>query len=384
MLPQTSRPEEESGLPRRPHILHAFATFRLGGPQARTLALLSRIPDRFSHTIMAMDGNFEASAGLDGQVRVTLRQPPRRRTSVVYPWLLARVVSEVRPDLVLTYNWGSMDALAGARLASVAPIIHMEDGFGPDEAKSLKLRRVLARRVMLNTIHTTVVGSRNLLDIALHRYRVSPRRVRFIPNGVDVERIRPRRAPEWRRALGFPESAPVFGFVGALRAEKNLEHLLGAFRDAEIPAARLVVVGQGPMRSSWEASARELGLGSQVVFTGYVEDQLPVLAGIDVFVMSSITEQAPMALLEALAAGLPAICTDVGDTREILGPAQGRFVLPVGDRAGYAARLRELAASPDLRAMLGSANRERAVSEYSLARMVRDYLDLFTAALAGG
>src|SRR5262245_11373168 len=166
MLPQESRLDGGAGLPGRHHLLHVFATFRLGGPQARTIALANRVPERFSHTIMAMDGNFEAAPGLSERVRVTLRQPPRRRSSAIFPWLLARVVRQVRPDLVITYNWGSMDALVGARLASVAPIIHTEDGFGPDEAVSLKLRRVLARRVFLNTIHATVVGSRTLEDIA--------------------------------------------------------------------------------------------------------------------------------------------------------------------------------------------------------------------------
>ena len=379
---QASRGGDGTEASPRPHLLHVFATFRLGGPQARTIELLNSVPDRFSHTIMAMDGSFDASAGFSERVSVTLRHPPRRRSSAVYPWLLAAVVKKIRPDLVITSNWGSMDALVGARMASVAPIIHTEDGFGPDEARSLKLRRVIARRVFLNTIHTTVVGSRNLEDIALRRYRVNPRKLRFIPNGVDVERIRPGRAADWRRELGLPESAVVFGFLGALRAEKNLELLLGAFRDAQLPTARLVVVGQGPMRAAWEAAARELGLGSQVVFAGFVEDRVRALAGIDVFVMSSTTEQAPLALLEAMAAGLPAVCTDVGDTREILGAPQQEFVLPLGDRAGYAARLRELASSPELRARLGGANRERAVAEYSLARMVRNYLDLFDGALA--
>src|SRR5204863_2495984 len=101
-----------------------------------------------------------------------------------------------------------------------------------DEASSLKWRRVLARRVLLNRIHMTIVPSQTLLDVAARRFRLRPDKVTLIPNGVDVAKFRPRREFEWRRACGIPDQAIVFGAVGWLRPEKNLQLLIRAFAAA--------------------------------------------------------------------------------------------------------------------------------------------------------
>jgi L-malate glycosyltransferase len=152
---------------------------------------------------------------------------------------------------------------------------------------------------------------------------------------------------------------------------------LRGFAKAALPEARLLLLGDGPCRAGLEGLAGELGIAGKVVFAGHVEDTSRLYAALDVFVMSSDTEQMPLALLEAMACGLPAVCTDAGDTAAMLDETP----VPIGNVDAYAEALRRLAADAGLRASLGAKNRQRAASMYSLDHMVNEYDALYTAAL---
>lgn len=175
------------------HILHAFSTFSGGGPQFRMAGIMNRLGPEFRHTITAMDGKFAARDRIAPEVCVATVPPPPRGNALAYPLRLRRLVSEVRPDLLVTYNWGAIDMVAAGLLARVCPVLHHEHGFGPDESVRLKSRRVWARRLLLRPIAATVVPSRVLERIALAQYRLPPGKIRFIANGVDVDWFRPHR-----------------------------------------------------------------------------------------------------------------------------------------------------------------------------------------------
>jgi glycosyltransferase involved in cell wall biosynthesis len=365
-----------------PHILHVFSTFKQAGPQVRTVDILNRLAGSYRHTVMAMDGHFEAAEGIRQSAEVRTLAPPPRRSSLVYPLTFRGLIRELRPDLVETYNWGAMDALAGARLASVCPIVHTEDGFNPDEVVRLKKRRVWARRALLNGIYQTVVVSNVLLDIALKQYGLRPDKVQHIPNGVDVQRFRPAMPRSRRQELGIAESTLLFGYLGHLRPEKNLALLLSAFAEARLENAVLVFVGDGASRGELEALTQKLGLGARVRFAGFYPDPAPWLAAFDVFAMSSLSEQAPISLLEAMACGLPVVATAAGDTRAILPPAQSPFVVPLNERPAYSRALRQIAENSDLRRDLGRQNRERAERNFSVEAMVSRYERVWQGAIS--
>ena len=368
---------------RQYHILHVFPTFAAAGAQVRAVTLINSMGPSWRHSILSLDGNHGAASRLDNSATCAFLQRPLACNNLLAPLHFRHLVQNLAPDLVTTYNWGAMDAVIGARVASVCPIIHGEDGFGADEAVRLKTRRVLTRRVFLNTIHTTVVPSRVLERIALTQYRVSPSKVRFIPNGVDTEHFRPTRIRDQRIVIGADTDTVVFGYVGELRREKHLDLLLRAFSAARLPDALLVIVGDGPCREELQVLTRELGISDRVRFMGRSDNPTQVYASLDVFVMSSMTEQMPMSLLEAMATGLPAICTDVGDIATMLssGPPQ---VVPKDDAAAFAGAMERLAADPVLRHTLGHINRMRCTSEYSLGRMLRQYMTLYETAVEVG
>jgi glycosyltransferase involved in cell wall biosynthesis len=284
------------------------------------------------------------------------------------------------PDLLLTYNWGAIDALVSAWTAGFRPIVHHECGFGSEESVSLKPMRVLVRRILLPRTFAVAVTSRTMREISIRQFKLPPDKVRWIRTGIDEERFRPGLSRDWRRQVGVGDDELLFGFVGVLRAEKNLRFLLRAFAAARIPKAKLALVGDGAERSLLEQVAREEGIGEHVFFSGRVPDPARCLAALDVFVMSSCTEQTSNALLEVMACGLPAISTDVGDSSEMLGNPGPPVIVPIGDLPAYANALTVLASSPEFRARLGAANRHRCLEDYRLERMVREYEALYEAA----
>lgn len=239
------------------------------------------------------------------------------------------------------------------------------------------------RRAILNTTFRTVVTSKTLLSIALTQYKLPPGKVQRIRTGVDVNRFQPRRSLGGRESFGVGENEILFGYIGGFRAEKNLGLLLRAFHSAQLPNAKLLMVGEGPCRSELEEAVRDLGIQSKVIFTGHQLDPAPFLSMLDVFVMSSATEQVSNAQLEAMASGLPVICTDVGDCRDLLGATASSCLVPPGDMNAFKCALHEIGTNLELRAMIGAANRRRTVSDHSKDRMVQEYRELLDSAILG-
>lgn len=351
--------------------------FETGGAEMRLVRLANALQGEFRHWILPISGRASASARLGPGVEWEIVDAPLRTT----PPAFARLIASLRPALVQTYNWGAFDAAVGAVLARF-PLIHTEDGFGADEAAGPKRRRVWARRLVLPFARRVAVPSHTLERIALETYWLPRQKVVRIPNGVDCYVFRPGRNDVLRRELGVGGDEFVAGTVGHLRPEKNYGFLLRAFAQAAIPRSRLIIAGEGPEREPLKKLAAELGLEGRVLFPGVV-DPAPWYRMFDLFVMSSLTEQMPLALLEAMATGLPALCTDAGDSREMLDPAGLPAIVGRGDFEAYVRALRQWAVLPELRREAGARNRERAAREYSLERMVERWRALYRECLSG-
>lgn len=369
----------------RPHLCHVFPAFAHGGPEVRTALLLDATADQFRHTVVSLSGD------LEGRSRVrpaggTRFIPGPHRGGVLYPFRLARLLKSLRPDLLLTYGWGGTDAIWAARLCGLPRVIHAEDGFLPDEAAGQKWKRVLARRVLLRFADRVVCPSHTLQRIATGMWRLPARRVSYLPNGIDTARFSPATPDAVRRArhsLGLDPSALVVGSVGHLRAEKNHARLVGAFAALarRRPDARLLLVGDGPLRAALAEQARGLGVQDRVLFAGVVNDPSDHYRAMDLFALSSDTEQMPLALLEAMSTGLAVVSTDVGDVSEMISPENRPFVVALADDDAYAGALSTLAEDPAARRGLAEANRLRCLVRYDRAAMTQAYLSLYRSAL---
>jgi glycosyltransferase involved in cell wall biosynthesis len=205
-------------------------------------------------------------------------------------------------------------------------------------------------------------------------------KVRVIPNGVDIQRFRPN--PEARTTLrcelGLSPDTPVCGIVAALRPEKNHELFLRVAHQVSqrVPAARFLIVGDGPTRPAIESRARQLDLSGKVFFLGSRSDIPAVLSAMDVFALTSHNEANPVSILEAMATGLPVIATKVGSVAEsVVDHVTGRLV-PPGAVDDMAACWQALLNDDETRLIMGEAGRNRVVQRWSLETMVRGYEDL--------
>jgi glycosyltransferase involved in cell wall biosynthesis len=205
-------------------------------------------------------------------------------------------------------------------------------------------------------------------------------RLRIIPNGVDVRRFRPGDRARERARLGLP-AGPLFGTAGRLFPEKrqqDLLHALAAVR-GRLPGAHLVFVGDGPERTRLESLAAALGQSAAVTFAGWQTDTAPWLAALDVFLLCSETEALPLAVLEAMASGVPVITTPVGDLPQVVRGGRDGMHVPVGDIEALAAAMGRLGEDRGLRDVMGSSARDFVVARYDERLMVERYQELYAA-----
>jgi glycosyltransferase involved in cell wall biosynthesis len=200
-------------------------------------------------------------------------------------------------------------------------------------------------------------------------------RVRSIANGVDLaeaDRALAAARPEARRQLGlFPPDVAI-AWIGRLHRQKGLVHLLGAFHTLlqTHPTARLLLAGDGPDRPALEAAVEALRLAPFVRFLGPQAGPWALLAGADIFVLPSLWEGMPNALLEAMAAGLPSVATAVGAVPEMVADGREAILVPPGDAGALARALAELAGSPARRHEMGARARRRLEETYRIEATV--------------
>ena len=360
-----------------PLLLHAFSTFAVGGPQVRFATIANHFGQRYRHAVVAMDGNLAARERLDPTLDVTFPTVhlPKGDTLGNVRRLRA-ALRRLQPDALFTSNWGTIEWAIANRWPLVRHV-HVEDGFGPEERESQIPRRVWMRRLFLAR-RTVVVPSQTLRTIALDQWHLAPSRLRYVPNGIDVAHFGSGER------IALPGDGPVIGTVTALRPEKNLGRLIRAFAHASADRpARLAIIGSGPERPALEALTHKLGIAGRVLWLGHVTDPATLLRSLDIYALSSDTEQMPISLLEAMAAGLPVAATHVGDVAAILPPQQRPFITALDD-SDLGTALLALLDNPSLRVTLGNANRERAAAEYTDQRMFAGWQALFDPRLGEG
>jgi len=364
-------------------ILHCHSTFSLGGKETRAVRLMNEWGDAATHVVLsAMPEQLAAREAIDRHIKVAFPGDAPSLSGKPGPARYAKLARYMRGfDLVLTYNWGSFDAVMARRLLGGPPLVHHEDGFNEDEAETLKSKRNLYRRLGLKGAHRLVVPSERLERIALGTWGQSPARVMRIPNGVPVARF--AGAPEAGTIPGFVRAPGelVIGTVAGLRAVKNLPRLVRAVAAMQRKDARLVIVGEGPESERIAAEARALGLSARLLMPGFLSDPALWIGHFDIFALSSDSEQFPISLVEAMAAGLPAVCTAVGDVPGIVADDNRPLIVDAADEAGFTAALDTLAERDDLRREIGLANREKAAALYDERRMIGIYARLYSEAI---
>jgi L-malate glycosyltransferase len=367
-------------------LLHVFPSLAVGGQQRRFAVVANQFGRAFRHRLVSLDGQDSATALLDRALDYSLLPAPAYSANPIDRWrAIVAAQAWSGADALLTYNWGAIEWAFVNRCRFRRPHVHLEDGFGPDEADRQKRRRVIARRLTLPN-STVVVPSLGLKEIAGSKWRLDPERVVYIPNGIDPLRfdgISSSGLPYFERRAG----ECVIGSFSPLRREKNLGRLLTAF--AEVVAAspsplRLVICGDGPERAALEELSQRLGIADRTNFTGHVANPEAVMGAFDLFAMTSDTEQMPYAVLEAMAARLPVVATAVGDIAMMVGEQNRAFIVARNDQPRLVSALAQLCGEGELRRRLGQANRVRVEENFCIAPMANAFYQVLIRAIAPG
>jgi glycosyltransferase involved in cell wall biosynthesis len=241
-----------------------------------------------------------------------------------------------------------------------------------------------AYRAGVRRVDAVVAVSDDVAAAVRRGYRPPHGRLVTIANGVDVERYPASRDPRLRGRLGLDDNAKVVIVVAKLMRQKGHAVLLEALSAGAFdPGMQVLFVGDGPEREALVAETARLGLDHTVHFLGDRPDVPALLAIADLFVLPSLWEGLPMALLEAMASGLPVVATKVAGSRQVISDDSCGLLVPPGDPGALRAAMYRLLGDDGLSAEIGRAGRERTVSAFSGAAQARQHADLYDRCLGG-
>jgi glycosyltransferase involved in cell wall biosynthesis len=384
----------------RLRVLRIIGRLNMGGPAHQAALLSGRRfhPDRYETLLVhgtlapgeASLADLAEAEGATMRFVSEVRQPVRPLRDSQALLKLIRVARDFKPDIVHTHTakagfLGRQAAMAVRPRPAIVHTYHghvLEGYFGPAKARLyLELERALAR------VSDRLLGVSQATVDDLVRLGVAPReKFSVLPLGLDLaplaepsEKLRVAS----RNELGVGTGEILLVFVGRIVPIKRLDLLLRALaqaRESE-PRLRLAVVGDGDERPRLERQAAELGIAAEALFLGYRRELRPIFAAADIAVLSSDNEGTPVSLIEAAAAGLPAVTTDAGGVQEVVTADTG-IVVARGDVAALASAMVEMAADAQRREWCGRAARRRALGRYGAERLLGDVDALYRELVA--
>jgi glycosyltransferase involved in cell wall biosynthesis len=365
-------------------VLLLVTRMNIGGPAGQVLQLAKGL---------AGDPRVQVAAGrppeqegelVDPEVPVTrapLVRPVRPITDVRALVAVRSLLRRAEPGVLHTHmaKAGTIGRLAALGMRARPRLVHtfhghvLEGYFGPGQrAAFLRTERLLARHTDVLVAVSPEVRD-ELLDLGIGR----PSQYRVIPLGLDLDKLLAvgGRSGQLRASAGVGADVPLIGVLGRLVAIKDHATLFHAV--AAIPRAHLAVLGDGELRSSLVALARQLGIAERVHFTGWWADVPAALSDLDVVVLSSRNEGTPVALIEALAAGRPVVATGVGGVRSVVQDGETGWLCPPGDPTRLAQLVERVLDRPLDAARMAAEGRLRVADRFGRVRMLTAHRQLY-------
>ncbi len=368
---------------RKIRVAHVTFDMRIGGAEQviRTLAEHTD-PGRYEVSIVCLDqalGPFGAALRNQGFRVSSFGRRPGFDLGLV-PQLHSHIVQHQIEVLHCHQYTPYVYGLLGS-LGTSARVILTEHGrFHPDPRK--------LKRVLLNPLFSTMTDGITAISRATRKALIEienfpARRIGVVYNGIDDTRYGLPPDRQLRQSLGIPEGSRLLGTVARMDANKNQRMMIKALNrvHASHPDTFLVIVGDGPEKELLEKLAVSLGVGSQVIFTGFREDTHRFYALMDIFLLTSFTEGTAMTLLEAMASGLPCVATDVGGNAEIVTDGETGLLVESDNDALLAEALRRLLDDESVMRLMGAAGRKRFEERFGVNRMVEAYELLYDSAV---
>ncbi len=354
-------------------VVHCVFSVAIGGQEMVILSLATQADRRrFAPRVLCLHSAGELASRFEAEgVPVDVLEAPIGGGSMQTLRAMRAYLRQHQPAILHTHNPSPHQYGALSRVGTGVPVlVHTKHG----RNQTLTGRGLLLERIANRMTDVVIAVSHDAAEVAHDSEGLPWNRIRIIHNGVAASTAAPVRThgTGWRAV-----------HVARLNHVKDQATLLRAARlvlDAN-PAFRLDIVGDGELRLDLERLAAELGLQDAVTFHGFHADVRPFLDAADIFVLSSTSEGIAITLLEAMAASLPVVATDVGGNREVVTDgATGRLV-PARNPIALATGMMAVLSDPVRAAAMGAAGRERVREHFSLGAMVRGYETLYTEML---
>lgn len=377
---------------RRPLVVHVVFRFDTGGLENGVVNLINHMPpDAYRHAVVALTEvtDFRHRIGRTDVECIALHKPPGHGLPHYAAWW--RLLRHLQPAIVHTRNLAALEMQLPAWAARVPVRIHGEHGRDASDPDGIRRRYQWLRRAHRPFVDHHVALSGELADYLLCQVGISQRRVSQICNGVDTARFSPaleRRAP----IAGSPFTDPrlwLIGTVGRMLTVKAQPLLAQAFvrmlalRPGLADNVRLVMVGDGPLRSEAQAVLEAAGVAHLAWLPGGRSDVPEVMRGLDCFALPSLAEGISNTILEAMASALPVVATDVGGNADLVAVGETGEIVPAANVEAMAHALLGMALAPTQAAAMGRAGRQRVQAQFSLPAMVAAYRGLYDRLLAG-
>ena len=364
-------------------LMHVIEDLGVGGLERVVVTICRTIArDRFEPSVLVLRGSGALAAELAqiGVEVIDIGGAPGKGDYFAFR-KVAREARRRRVDLFHTHNTLPLfDAFAAARLTGVRGHVHTDHARDfPD-----KLRYMIAEHFASYFLDKIVAVSDDTKKNLVSYEKISPSRITVIPNGIDGERFtQPVDVAAIRGALGL-SSGPVIGLGARLTEQKGVIYLLQAVVQlrAQFPGLQVLIAGTGDQEEYLKRTTSELGIASAVHFLGVRLDLPDLVRAFDVFVIPSIWEGLPMALLEAFAARTPVVASDVGGVGKVIRHRENGSLVPARDPGALAAELAHVLAQPELRRQYSERARRTFEESYSADAMTRRYEAVYLEAVA--
>jgi glycosyltransferase involved in cell wall biosynthesis len=354
-------------------IVQVVPNLEPGGTQRLVIELVRRTRRSRTCLVVCLDekGDWALEVERHGVPVVALNRRPGFRPAL--GWQIARLARQHSTDVLHCHHYSAFVYGWMAATLIGAGVVFTEHGRLSDGPPSRK-RRII--NPFLGRAGGMIFAVSGKLREHMIAEGLPASRIGIIHNGIDPGAMGSPEAREAaRRALGLPGDVVVIGTAARFDAVKDIGTLLRAVRhlqDAH-PTSRLVLFGDGPERLALTLTCSELGLDPVVTFAGYRSDVRQLLPALDIFVNCSTSEGISLTILEAMAAGLPVVGTEVGGNPEIIVAGVTGLLVPTRNPKQLAAALAELSTDRERRAALGAAGRQRLLSAFAIERMIVDY-----------
>lgn len=361
-------------------ILHVVPLFGLGGMERVICAVINGTAKSYTHEILVLHDDCAARKWIH-QESMQISCLHKSNDYQKFIKRLFRSIKDIRPDVMMTYCWGGTDAIWVGRLLGITRIIHNEHGFNMDEARTTSLRRNLMRALLYRMAHKVVVVSQALKKDMVTSMHIDADHVQFIANGIDAKVfvIDPCERNKARESLGFTEENFVIGYVGRLDPVKNFDLMIETLRIClcEDNNVRMLIVGDGQERARIEQLCSEKQIRAYVTFVPKTANVLPYVSALDAFLLTSLREQMPMTILEAMALEVPVVVSKVGELPYILSHGKDGMLVDLAEPPAVFAQALLVLRDPARRRAMGTAARHKVVTAYQAEAMVEKYRTIF-------